>query len=223
MEIEWLQRENNDSLLLFCNGWGMDSRPFLPLSSNRYDVLMCYDYTDESPMPDVEKLAEEYPTMILVAWSMGVAYAQRFFSTKFNYFQKRIAINGTLCPIHDSFGIPVNIFHSTLTHICEETMLNFYHRMCRSRMILNHFLEHRPIRTVKSQKKELQTIYRTIGCTEEEKSIYTDVIISKKDLIIPSANQMNFWHTTDVYLIPGFHFPFYKWNSWDELVLSTEV
>jgi biotin synthesis protein BioG len=223
MKIEWLHRENSGSLLIFFNGWGMDGHPFRLLSSDRYDVLMCFDYTNEAAVPDVEKLAEKYSTIILAAWSMGVAYAQRLFAAKRNFFQQRIAINGTLCPIHDTFGIPVDIFNSTLTNISEKTILNFYHRMCRSRQILGAFLENRPLRTVNSQKEELQTIFRTIGCIREEESIYTDVIISKKDLIIPTANQLHFWHTANVSLIPGFHFPFYQWKSWDQLVMSTEV
>lgn len=223
MKIQWLQREKNDSLLLFCSGWGMDDRPFRPIRSEKYDVLMCFDYSDETVIPDIKKLAENYSIIILVAWSMGVAYAQRFFSETRNLFKQRIAINGTLCPIHDTFGIPVNIFNSTLTTISEKTILSFYHRMCRSRQILGDFLENRPVRDVKSQKEELQTIYRTIGCIKRDRSIYTDVIVSKKDLIIPTVNQINFWHTTNVSFVPGYHFPFYQWKSWDELVKSTEV
>lgn len=223
MKTQWLHREKNDSLMLFCSGWGMDYHPFSPLLSKEYDVLICFDYTAETAVPDVRKLSVNYSRIILVAWSMGVAYAQRFFTETQKLFQHRIAINGTLCPIHNTFGIPINTFNATLTNISEESMLNFYHRMCRSPQLLTEFLKNSPARTVKSQKEELQAIYSNIGCLDEEKSIYTDVIISKKDFIIPTVNQLHFWKSTKVSTISGYHFPFYQWKSWDELVKSTVV
>lgn len=218
MDVQWLSRKGCESLIVFCNGWGMDRTPFNPLGSIGYDVLICSDYTDESGVPEVEELTMRFSELILVGWSMGVAFGQKFFSKKSHLFKKRIAINGTLCPRHDAFGIPGDVFDSTLAGLNENSLMKFYHRMCRSRGVLNVFLENKPVRTIESQVDELHAISRGLDCTDEEESIYSDVIISTKDLIIPTGNQKRFWQNSTSSLVPGHHFPFYQWKTWDNIV-----
>ncbi len=222
METRWLHRQDRDFLILFCNGWGMDEKPFKPLTSHKYDVLICFDYTDESGVPEVEELNKKYSEIILVGWSMGVAYGQRFYEGSSHCFSKRIAINGTLCPRHDEFGIPVKVFESTLSNLSEKSLLKFYLRMCRSREVVKKFIQNKPGRTIESQIEELKVISKYMGCTDEDKSIFTDIVISKKDLVIPTSNQIRFWKNNTTSLIDGYHFPFYQWESWDKLVECTE-
>ncbi len=221
MDIDWLHRNNNELLILFCNGWGMDSRPFLPLPSLQYDVLVCSNYMDITVVPDIERLKRNYTGIILIGWSMGVAYGQQLYFEKSSCFTKKIAVNGTLCPVNDSYGIPPGIFESTLDNMNEKTLLRFYKRMCRSREVYSDFLENRPVRNITSQTQELKTILGSTVCLGEEKSIYTDVIISDKDYIIPTNNQQQFWQSSNAVTIPASHFPFYLWKSWDDLVEST--
>lgn len=221
METRWLFRNHADLLLLFCNGWGMDERPFLPLGSRGYDVLLCSDYTDLSGLPDVNTLAAHYRGMVLIGWSMGVYFGHRLFVDKKEHFQKRIAINGTLCPVDDSFGIPVDICQSTLTHLGEEGIQRFYRRMCGKGDVLPLFLKNKPSRSIGSQAKELQRIIGERGCIDESQSLYTDVIISGNDRIMATENQLHYWRKSRVRMFVGSHFPFYRWPGWDEIVQST--
>ena len=45
MKYKWLNRENNDKLIVFFNGWGMDECVVKHLYPDDYDVLMFFDYT----------------------------------------------------------------------------------------------------------------------------------------------------------------------------------
>lgn len=222
MNNEWSFKKGREKLIVFCNGWGMDSNPFQPLASHEYDLLIVSDYSDQTCEIDVDELAKKYSKIVLICWSMGVAYGQFFFSDKQHHFHNTIAINGTLCPVHDNFGIPTKIFASTLMNLGEESVENFYKRMCRSKDIFEIFLKNRPGRGVNSLHRELQKIGETVSCKEEKNSIFSRVIISKKDLVIPTRNQQRFWQNSNPLLMPGFHFPFYQWQSWDQLIRSIE-
>ncbi len=136
MKSCWLHKKKSRCLLVFCNGWGMDETPFTRLDSNEYDILVFYDYQDLQPDFEVDLLASEYEELILAGWSMGVVVGQLLFQKNKEMFQKRIAINGTLCPIDDRFGIPRDTFQATHDNYNEATRLKFYRRMCREKSIL---------------------------------------------------------------------------------------
>ncbi len=218
MKTSWLHDHKRDNLIIFCNGWGMDGKPFLPLKANEYDVIMINDYTSLEVEVDVEKLSNRYKELVLVCWSMGVLAGQQIFASVKNRFAKSIAINGTLCPIDDSFGIPVELFQETLLNFNETTRLKFYRRMCRGKDVLKRFLEHQPERDIDNQKEELAQLIERMDCLSAETSMYTDVIISDRDYIISSENQERFWAKSNVKNVEGVHFPFYSWKSWDEIV-----
>jgi biotin synthesis protein BioG len=218
MKTLWLHRYNRDRLLVFCNGWGMDGRPFMPLQVHAYDVLMCYDYTDLEIDKDIVELIGSYSEAHLLGWSMGVWAGQRLFTAKADLFRRKIAINGTLCPIHDQFGIPIEIFSSTLDNFNETARLKFYRRMCRERGILGAFLGNQPERKIQDQRLELEHLLHTTDCLPAEASIYTDIVIAERDFIMPTANQERFWAQKKVHIIDGSHFLFYGWKSWDNLL-----
>ena len=41
-------------------------------------------------------------------------------------------------------------------------------------------------------------------------------IVSDKDLIIPTKNQLNYWKNPDI--IEGGHCPFFRYKSWLEII-----
>jgi pimeloyl-[acyl-carrier protein] methyl ester esterase len=218
MKTLWLHKHNRERLLVFCNGWGMDARPFAPLQAHAYDVLMCYDYTDLEVDLDMIALIGSYAEAHLLGWSMGVWAGQCLFAAAAGQFQRKIAINGTLCPIHDRFGIPVEIFSSTLEHFNISARLKFYRRMCRERGILETFLANQPERKIDEQRAELEHLLQTTDCLSAAASIYTDILIANRDYILPTANQRRFWQQKKVHLVDGCHFLFYGWNSWDDIL-----
>ncbi|MGB3212670.1 MAG: pimeloyl-ACP methyl esterase BioG family protein [Desulforhopalus sp.] len=218
MKTSWLHKGGHSSLVVFCNGWGMDRHPFHSLMSSEYDVFMLYDYRQLSNCPDIEAIADNYNTVVLVGWSMGVWIGQKLFSDKHHLFHRTIAINGTLCPIDDSFGIPEKVFNATLAGFCESARLKFYKRMCREKKNLQVFLDKQPQRSVEEQREELATLKIMVDCTPAVQSIYNEIIVSEHDWVMPSANQMNYWHGHPVIPVSGFHFLFNLWQSWDHLL-----
>ena len=218
MKFEWLHYTSKDRLIVFCAGWGMDATPFAPLRSENYDVLIGFDYSTEAKETDIRKLAACYQSIYLVSWSMGVVNGQKAFAESADHFERKIAINGTLQPVHDDFGIPVVTCLATLRNMGEETLVKFYRRMCRSSAVLEKFLHNRPNRSIESIQHELQVIVENAPNSVKGQSIYTDVVVATDDRIIPSDNQVRFWHDSKVLSLQGAHFPFYTWKSWDELM-----
>lgn len=218
MKSIWLHQHQKERLIIFCNGWGMDATPFLPLGARDHDVLMLSDYRDLTLDFEPAPLFRRYQHTILVSWSMGVWVGQQIFQPWLHCLQGAIAINGTLCPIHDQFGIPVQLYAATLEQFSAASRLKFYRRMCRDRQTLDTFLGHQPQRSVESQTLELAALQGQVNCQPAEDAIYTKVMIAGQDLVVPTANQIAFWQGRDILQVEGSHFLFYGWNSWDELV-----
>lgn len=218
MKNVWLQKNNSDRCIVFCNGWGMDGSPFAPISSAGYDVLMLYDYQGVELPPSFDQQIRRYKDRVLVAWSMGVWAGQQLFSDMDSCFSEKIAINGTLCPIHDRFGIPHDIAKGTLESWGKNSRQRFYRRMCRSKSLLEQFIRYQPQRTCENQKEELAELFEIAGCFKPADSIYNTILIARNDRIVPTENQLAFWENSDACLLDGSHFPFYSWSSWDNLL-----
>lgn len=237
MKHEWLHHHGRNRLILFCNGWGMDANPFRPLTAAGVDVLMFSDYqgpgfehagpTERNNLEqtfDPADLFDRYTHVSLIAWSMGVRAGQQIFHSWAHRLQEAIAINGTLCPIDDRFGIPVEIYAATLARFNEAGRLKFYRRMCHDchdchdRNILATFLAHQPQRSIANQRLELAALLDQTDCQPAESAIYTRVVVTTRDLVMPTAGQLAFWQGHDILSLEGSHFPFYRWNSWEEML-----
>jgi biotin synthesis protein BioG len=222
MKSSWLHQNRKSKLIVFCNGWGMDGAPLRSFSSHDFDVFMLYDYRSMSDQPDIEKIVLPYEEVILIGWSIGVWAGQKLFSGDTHLFDRTIACNGTLCPVHDRFGIPHEVFQETLSDYDESGRIKFYRRMCRKKKILSSFLDNKPERTLENQRAELAALQGMVDCTSVKYSIYNQIIISESDWIIPTANQLDFWDGVQIRRIPGFHFLFYNWQNWDQLLYFCE-
>lgn len=237
MKSEWLHRNGSRRLIVFCNGWGMDGTPFGALTAKDYDVLMFYDYRDESESPDFDEVFRPYRDISLVAWSMGVAAAQYLFSLWGGAFIRGIAINGTPFPVHDLYGIPSRIFEKTRSALAgdetvregerskEDTLCRFYQGMFTSEDEYLGFIAERPKRSFENIQEELLSLETlSEGLAEIPYNVcYDSVLISSKDRIFPTKNQHRFWKSAmamniDVTEIESGHFPFFKWRSWEEVL-----
>ena len=196
----------------------MDAIPFQPLGVKDYDVLMLFDYSDLTLDCDLATLFKHYHSTFLVSWSMGVWVGQQIFQSWSHCLQGAIAINGTLCPIHDKFGIPAQLYEATLEQFSESSRLKFYLRMCRDRKTFDTFIKNQPQRSVESQRLELAALQEQVSRQPADATIYTQVLIADQDLVVPTANQIAFWQGGEIRRIEGAHFLFYGWNNWDELV-----
>lgn len=107
MQFHWLNKQNNDKLIIFFAGWSFDEQPFKFLACDNYDVLIMYDYT--SLDCEIEDFSQ-YGEINLIAWSMGV-FAAYLLKDNLPKFNKKIAINGTPLPVDDKYGIRQNRFY----------------------------------------------------------------------------------------------------------------
>lgn len=222
MKSQWLHKKGKERLILFCNGWGMDEMPLSPLVSHEWDVLMFCNYVDLVPDIGLDSLFSSYKEIALISWSMGVWAGQQIFSSYQDKLSASLAINGTLCPIHDRLGIPEDVIRATLTHFDEKGRLKFYHRMCRDRGLYRTFLNRKPRRSLADQKRELAYLLEIAHCDFEEMPIYRRALIADHDFIMPTANQLLFWAGKKVRQVDGYHFLFYSYQSWDELLKEAE-
>lgn len=218
MRQAWLHQHKKDKLIIFCNGWGMDEGPVSHLASTDFDVLMLYGYHDLTMPLDIDQLSSRYSDIFLIGWSMGVWVGQKLFHKYRTSFSGCLAINGTLCPIDDKYGIPINIFNATLDGFSEVTRLKFYRRMCREKSNLKKFLSSEPKRSLEDQEGELTFLLLNTECLKLEQSIYDSVVIADYDWIVPSENQKRFWRESRSFHLPAFHYLFPLYQSWDHLI-----
>ena len=212
MQFNWLNQQNSATLILFFNGWGMDANVINSLTCDGFDLLEINDYSILTPLPKFQ----EYDQIILIAWSLGlIAAAQCGIKADLT-----IAINGTLRPIDDSFGIPPAIFEGTVDNWHERGRNKFNRRMCGDRETLAHFNSNPPARSIEAQQQELIAIRDTVKTQPEPANIFDIAIICSGDRIMPAVAQTAYWECkkTAIIKLDAPHYLFNRWNSWKELI-----
>ena len=152
MNSLFLNKKNNNKLILFFNGWSLDENIVKDLTTSEYDVIMFYDYSNLEIDENIVKEINSYKEINIVAFSFGVwacGYVLRhcealnvgsdieclpkqsclLLQNINSRFKNVIAINGTLIPIDDKFGIPEKIFNLTLSTLSEKTYPRFFKNM----------------------------------------------------------------------------------------------
>ena len=222
MKAHWLNRQNNKNLIVFFAGWSFDYNPFCnhPECGDN-DLLMIYDYNNMD-IPDELKTLNNYESKILAAWSMGVftAYLNRVL---FEDFNKKIAVNGTITPVDDKFGIPVKIFELTLKHAASGLGGKFYKNVFQTFKEYEEYLKNPVQRSIENRVEELENLYDLIRQQPADfdgEKFYDCAVVCQNDKIIPSANQSASHNKNNVPVISldcG-HFPFYNFSKWDEII-----
>lgn len=229
MQYHWLNKQNNENLIIFFAGWSFDYKPFEFLSCKDYDILMIYDYNDISNVDEIfhsdipnnsGKSLEKYRQKFLIAWSMGV-YVAYLLRNQLPKFDKKIAINGTPFPVDDEFGIPQKTFILTLRHAKIGLEGKFYQNIFKTDEEYQKYIQTPVERPIDNRVSELNELYKKIKATANEYEKYYDKsLISSFDKIIPTKNQTNFWQTFDtpIQTIESGHFPYYNFDSWKDLL-----
>lgn len=209
--------------MLFFGGWGLDAHAVEQLNSGQApagsgccDLLMVYDYRDLSDFP-LQEVAG-YDRVTVVAWSMGVWAASVFLTEHPLPVTEAIALNGTERPVHDQYGIPLRSYRLTEQRMDEAGRELFFNRMFAGAEEVRRFREQRPRRPLAEQLEELTAIRRQ-AALRYGASAWSRVYVSRADRIFPVANQLAWWgERVPVTLLEGGHYPFFRWNSWDELI-----
>lgn len=212
MQYCWLnQKKENENLIVFFNGWGMNETPVEHLDCENNDVLIIYDYrTFDFDFSQFN--FEKYKRKKLICWSMGV-YAVNLFKNVFENFDKKIAVNGTTKVIDDEFGIPKKIYKVTVKFLNEDSCDKFIKNMFDNGKINQNI---KITKTIEELREELIAI-QNIELKDEIK--FDKAIISLNDRIIPTKNQINFWQEkAQIEMINSTHCPFENYESWSSIL-----
>ncbi len=190
MKLQFTVKEGNIRLILIFAGWGMSEKPFSMLRLEGYDIAVVWDYRDLRL--ETSRLSG-YADIYLFAWSFGVYMAARIIAGGALSPTMKIAVNGSLHPIHDTEGIPEAIFRGTLDNLSKRNVEKFYRRMCHDAEQFRQFMSHSPGRDVEELRDELSAIARH---AQEETPLATDwdrVVIAGADRIFPPGNLRLAW------------------------------
>lgn len=202
MKYKWLNKQNNNKLIIFFNGWGMDEGVVKHLNPEDYDVVMFYDYND---LETDFNLNKTYQETNVIAWSMGVMIAG---VKKFSFNGQFVVINGTFLPIDEKYGINSRIYDLTIKSFDEKGREKFINNMFNGKVP-----EFVCSRALVSQRSELIALknYRANPNFKPSK-----IYISDNDKIIPTKNQTAFWNMEPN--LNGGHCPFFNYKKWSELL-----
>lgn len=201
MNLNWLNKKNNDKLIIFFNGWGMDDGVVSHLICDDYDVLTVCDYNSLEPLPDFA----EYKSINVVAWSMGVMIAGVFAVP----CDSATAINGTPYSINAEFGINPKVYKLMELGFNDDTKDKFVAKMFDE--IPVNFIA--PSRSTENRKSELSALR---NYTPNPNFKFNRVLVSDNDKIIPTVSQMNYWKSAEN--VAGGHCIFYNYTHWKELL-----
>ena len=217
MKIKWIKKENNTNLILFFTGWGMDENPTKHIKFENSDFCICYDY--QSFEKGIIKEWKNYKNIKLFAWSMGVWAASYFLQSEDLNFTKKIAINGTITPIHNSEGIPELIYDGTLNNFSEKNREKFFLRMCGRKANYTFFNRIKPQRTSENQREELAFLAEKARQENISDFSWDLAIISNNDKIFPAEAQKKSWKQQNVRITETDfpHYPFALIESWEEI------
>lgn len=221
MKSYWLNNKNNKKLIVMFLGWSFDENPVKFLDCTDYDVLVIYDYNNLDIPQELTNL-KNYDEKILISWSMGVftAYLMKDLFKDFNY---KLAINGTVTPVDNEFGIPVKLFELTLKHAAAGLGLGgkFYKNVFQTEEEFQKYQETPVQRSVENRVSELENLYNLTKTTSiKYEKFYDKAIVCEFDKIIPPKNQIASHEKNNVPIIklPYGHGPLYHFKSWDEVV-----
>lgn len=194
------------NLIVFFNGWGMDSTIFsdFPIPKNYNVKIVNFPY-------NVELDYSKYDKIYFVGWSFGCYYLTKFLIDNSEIRRDLvIAINGHGETIGKN-GINSKMFNLTLDTLNEENLLKFYENM----EITEKFKS--PRKSMELIKLELEEFKRNYIPL---KNVFNRVLLGKRDKIIPFSKMKNYFLTENVEmeLLECGHYPFEVLNSWEKII-----
>lgn len=204
-------KNNSSELIIVLNGWGTDETPFSALTSHS-DVLILSNYTDLNIDFDFSK----YNNIKSISFSCGVLMTTILKNTlpKIDY---SVAINGTTLLFNKDFGVSPEI-EKIFTSLNLENYIEFREKyLVFDKKELELFNKYSPRRTFEDSFEEYFHLKKYDLLPKNEFN-FDKVLISDCDRIIPAQNQINYWKDKYKIIPNSGHFPFFKFNSFEEII-----
>lgn len=203
-------------MILFFNGWGMDTSAIRHLDGSGYALVELNDY---STINFCEEEYAGYEEIYVVAWSLGVWVASEVLHKSNLKLKKVIAINGTLNPIHHTEGIHPTVFEQTINGWNETNSTRFLRRVVGSRKELALHEAKFASRPVEEQKKELEALQVEIKASRFPELKFDVALIGVHDAIFSAKNQHCFWQNKSSCIeLDMPHYPFLKFSNWNDII-----
>lgn len=198
-----------DRLVLYFNGWALSPIAVEHLGlPEEQDLLLLWDYRTDALDFDFSP----YREIRLVAWSMGIWAADRFFA-KHEELRSRVvsgtALAGTGYQVDDAVGIPEAFFHKTLEGLTEENRERFDRHMLGGKTY-RHLYEEVRQRSTKALYDEFVRPF-TVDRDQPRPlpkpaafGLWSKAFIGEDDRVVPPTNQENYWRIQGV---PFTHLP----------------
>lgn len=216
MNKKWIKQKNHAKLILFFNGWGMDSATINHLKTGDYDIVEFNDYKVLDLDVDIYK---NYSEIYVVAWSLGVLAASLVLTNTTLSIRKSIAINGTLNPVDAKEGIHPTIFKGTYEGWNEKNRERFLVRIVGSKKEFEANRSNFGTQLIDNQKEELAKLY-DYSQQNIAKNFHFDIaLIGNKDAIFPYENQLKYWEDkSKIKVLDIPHYPFLHFTDWDKII-----
>lgn len=216
MKFSWVNKNKNNNLIIFFNGWGMDETIVENLKCENNDVILFYDYNSlehDENVWEVINNSNNYEQKFVVAWSMGVMISS-IFAPRIENLRRSVALNGTLKPIDDNFGIAERVYNLTVKNFSDSSCKKFIQNMTAENS--NQTLTVK--RDFDNIKTELSSLKNYCGNMD---FVFDVAIVSDFDKIISARNQINFYsngYAKKIIKIDSPHYLFDKFESWNDII-----
>lgn len=213
------RRESNEDLIIVFGTWGTDRNAFLPLCTDKHDFMLYYNYSADEPLILPER--KTYRHITVIGWSIGIWAAEYMASTMNLKPDLSIAVNGTPFPAHNLYGIPLEVFEGTLNRLDDRAIYKYHMRLFGNKNVLNQHTEKISKRPLTSFADELRWLYNRIMETYEKRYSWDIALSCSEDRVFPYKNMVKYWESrpeTKLITLKLPHYPFFKWNSFNEMV-----
>lgn len=189
-------------LILIFAGWSTVPSFYRHLHAQGWDIAIVWDYSN---LDFNSSILEGYNTIFIIGWSLGVAAAAHAAATSLppEKISAAFAVNGTLFPSSDDYGIPEDIYESTRANLNARNLLKFTKRM-------GYVATKLPKSSEESPEEKPEDIYipdfgkLALELENMRSKIqrgalpWKKVFISRNDRIFPYGNLKNFWESQEV-------------------------
>lgn len=209
---------HGETLIVIFLGWGVPAEAFSDLKKNHCDILLLNGYgpgceAETERIIAGKQSAWNYKEIIVIGWSFGVKPASAFIAGTSLNITLRIAVNGTEQHIHQTCGIPPEIFLGTLNGLNAVTLRKFRLRTAGNRDNFEKYFASAASddTTVERLRHELQ-YFASLSTECSSIKLWDKAVIGECDRIFPPEAQRNSWQSVDITEVADMpHLPDFQW------------